>query len=183
MKNKIIIGLILLSLFNISFVSATGLCLGNDGYYHDCDNDRYFDRPNYETSYYYHGNYYPTRDYYYREYYRPGCCGSRCNKNDGLTYKDTKEYKRTIEYNYEDRGVSENMKYTINEKTEIELNYDIPYLINMGYYTNQNTNYNNNQNNNQRYNNNTNTGSWYDLLYDADPVPYSTSWYEKNKGN
>ena len=131
MNNKLIFSLgILISLvliFSLNLVSAE-LCLGNDGYYHDCDNDRYFDRPNYETSYYYHGNYYPTRDYYYREYYRPSCCGSKRNKDDGLTYKDTEEYKRTIEYNYEDRGVSENVKYTINEKTEINSHYDIPYV-------------------------------------------------------
>lgn len=136
MNSKLIFSLgILISLvlvFSLNLVSAE-LCLGNDGYYHDCDNDKYFDKPSYETSYYYHGNYYPTRDYYYREYYRPSCCGSGCNKEEGLTYKDTEEYKRTIEYEYKDRGVSENIKYTINEKTEIELNYDlnkIPYFYN-----------------------------------------------------
>ncbi len=174
MKNKTIFSLgILISLVFIlclSSVSATGLCLGNDNYYHDCDDDRYFDRydRNYDDYYYYHGNYYPTRDYYYREYYRPSCCGSRCDKDDGLTYKDAEEYTRTIEYNYEDRGISENIKYSINEKSEINLNYNIPYLINIGYYNNMN----NNQNN---YN--TNTGSWYDLLYDVEPVPYSSGWY------
>jgi len=52
MNNKLIFSLsILISLaliFSLSLVSAE-LCRGNDGYYHDCDNDRYFDRPNYET--------------------------------------------------------------------------------------------------------------------------------------
>lgn len=172
MNNKLIFSLgILISLvlvFSLNLVSASELCRGNDGYYHDCDDDRYFDRPNYDTSYYYHGNYYPTRDYYYREYYSPNCCGSGCNKDDGLTYKDTEEYKRTIEYNYEDRGISENVKYTINEKTQINSHYDVPYLINMGYYNNIN---------NDQNNYNTNTGSWYNLLYDVEPVPYSSSWY------
>ncbi|MDP3026625.1 MAG: hypothetical protein Q8N63_02875 [Nanoarchaeota archaeon] len=126
-------------IFSLNLVSAE-LCRGNDGYYHDCDNDRYFDRPNYETSYYYHGDYYPTRDYYYRGYYQQSCCGSRCRKDDGLTYKDAEEYKRTIEYNYEDRGISENIKYTINEKTDTNLHYDIPYLMSMNYYANQNAN-------------------------------------------
>ena len=171
MNNKLIFSLgILISLvlvFSLNLVSASGLCLGNDGYYHDCDDNRYFDyNKDYDHSYYYHGNYYPTRDYYYREYYRPSCCGSRCNKNDGLTYKDIEEYKRTIEYNYEDRGVSENIKYTINEKTEINSHYDIPYLINRGYYDNKNIDNTNNK------------GNWYDLLYDADPVPYSSYWYQ-----
>jgi len=181
MENKIIICLILLSLFNIGFISASRLCIGNDGYYHDCDDNRYFnsyDR-NYDNYYYYRGDYYPTRDYYYREYYRPRSCGSRCNKEDGLTYKDTEEYKRTIEYNYEDRGISENIKYSINEKTQTNLHYDNSYLR---YYSNYN-NMNNNQNSNNRgYNDNynTNTGYWYNLLYDVEPVPYSSGWYNQN---
>ena len=171
MNNKLIFSsAVLLSLvfiFSLNYVSA-GLCLGNDGYYHNCDDDQYFDRPNYQTSYYYHGNYYPTRDDYYREYYRPKYSSSNCNDDEGLTYADTEEYKRTIEYNYEDRGVSENIKYTINEKTEINSRYDIPYLINIGYYNNQNNNLGNS---------NTNTGSWTDFLYNAKPVPYSSGWY------
>lgn len=163
-KSIFILGIISLFLIlSLNLVSASGLCRGNDGYYHDCDDDRYFDRPNYQTSYYYHGNYYPTRDYYYRSYYAPRCYSQRCNKDDGLTYKDTEEYKRTIEYKYEDRGISENIKYTINEKTDTNLHYDIPYLMNMRYYANQNADYNN-----QKGNRNTNTRNWYDFLYDID---------------
>lgn len=180
MNNKLIFSLgILISLVFIlclNLVSAFDLCRGNDGYYHDCDDDRYFDKPNYETSYYYHGDYYPTRDYYYRGYYQSSCCGSKCDKEEGLTYKDTEEYKRTIEYNYEDRGVSENIKYSINEKTQINSHYDIPYIINM-------VNYNNNKNNNQEDNSNTNTGSWYDFLYDVEPVPHTAYWYESTSRN
>jgi len=184
--------LILVLAFNL--VSASGLCTGNDGYYHDCDDSRYFDdRYNdYDNYYYYNGDYYPTRDYYYREYYRPSCCGlgSSCGKNNedrGLTYKDSEEYKRTIEYDYEDRGVSESIKYTINEKTETNLKYDISYLRQYSNYNN-NLGYNGPQNSNNRnyYNQNNNyasSGTWYDLLYDADTVPYTSGWYEQNKGN
>ena len=141
-------------IFSLNLVSAE-LCLGNDGYYHDCDNDRYFDKPRYETSYYYHGNYYPTRDYYYRGYYQQSCCGSRCRKDEGLTYKDTEEYKRTIEYNYEDRGVSENIKYTINEKTDINSHYDIPYVY---AYLNSNSGENSNSENKPK--------AWYSWMYE-----------------
>ncbi|MDD5192157.1 MAG: hypothetical protein PHH54_06890 [Candidatus Nanoarchaeia archaeon] len=166
LSSGILISLVLV--LSLSLVSASGLCLGNDGYYHDCDNNRYFDyNKNYAHEYCYHGECYPTRDYYYREYYRPSCCGSNCNKDEGLTYKDTEEYKRTIEYNYEDRGVNENIKYTINEKKEINLNYDLPYLR---YHSNNII---------QNYNkgSDTNTGNWYDLLYDIERVPHSSGWY------
>lgn len=157
MKNKLILSLgtliSMVLIFNLNLVSA-GLCLGNDNYYHDCDDDRYFDKPSYETRYYYHGNYYPARDYYYRDYYRPNCCSSGCKKDDGLTYKDNEEYKRTTEYRYEDRGISEKIKKTITEKTEIELNYDIPYVYSYLNYDYLNSN------------SQDKTKSWYSWMYE-----------------
>ncbi len=135
MKKQIILtSLFLILILNLNFISA-GLCLGNDGYYHGCDDNRYFndwDR-DYDDYYYQHGKYYPTRDYYYRDYYKPRCYKKRCLKDEGLHYKDVEEYKRTIEYEYKDVWGSETIKTSINEKTEIELDYDGPYMYQSHY--------------------------------------------------
>lgn len=55
-KNILFFGSLVFSVLLISFVSA-GLCKGNDGYYHDCNDfsDRYYKNnfyPNYKTEYY-----------------------------------------------------------------------------------------------------------------------------------
>jgi len=123
MKKKIILGLILLSLFGINFVSASGLCLGDDRYYHNCDDSKYFDDSNY-NNYYSYGKYYPVRDYYKEHYH------SKYKKyNTQIKYDDVEEYKRTINYEYEDKYGSQKIKYVINEKTEIEMDYNLPYYI------------------------------------------------------
>ena len=122
MNKKLILCFAVLIFLSMSFVSA-GLCLGNDRYYHDCDDSRYFD--DYDDEYYYHGKYYPTRAYYYREYYRP-----RYRKSSSKIksyYKDVEEYTRTIESRYEDRYGYENVKVIISERTEIERDYEWPY--------------------------------------------------------
>lgn len=97
MNKKIILvfGILLAFIFMTNLVSAA-LCLGEDRYYHDCDDARYFDdkNNNYADEYYYHGNYYPARDYYYREYYKPRCQSSKCYTNYQVKdyYKETEEY-------------------------------------------------------------------------------------------
>ena len=194
---KLIIGLILLGLLGINFISAAGLCRGNDGYYHDCDDSRYFEKNN--DQYYYHGNYYPAsnsytldrdneyrnrygygqtynsygynnyqNDYYGNNYYKPSSCCSRSDDN-GLAYIDTLEHTTTTQYKYEDRGISENIKKIVYEKTETDSYYDIPHLIAMGYY---NQDKNTNQNTNQNANSNANSGGFWDFLYNVNhPVP------------
>ncbi len=132
MKSKIILGIILLSLLSLNFISASGLCLGADRYYHDCDDSRYFcrDDVHYDDYYTYHGRDYPSRDYYYRDYYKPRYKGRGYKKYYTETkYDDVEEYKRTINYKYEDRYGSQKYKTTINEKTEIELDYNVPYYV------------------------------------------------------
>jgi len=131
MNRKIIFALILVSILNLSFVSAN-LCRGRDGYYHDCDDDKFFEPPDYDNYYYYHGKYYPSRDYYYRNYYETGCA-SHCKTEN--YYKDTEEYNRVIEYKYKDKYGYENIKTSIITKTEIESDYKLPY--NLIYYTNK----------------------------------------------
>jgi hypothetical protein len=131
MQKKIILSLAILSviLLSLNFISASGLCRGYDGYYHDCDNSRYFDRYDrgYDDYYSYHGRDYPTRDYYYRDYYRP----KRYSRNyyTKIKYDDVEEYKKTINYVYEDRYGTQKYKTTLNQKTEIRLDYDIPYYV------------------------------------------------------
>ncbi len=119
--NKTLILSFLLILTLTSFVSA-GLCRGDDGYFHDCDDLRYFDR--YDDEYYYHGRYYPSRAYYYRDYYRPRY--RRHSSKIKTYYNDVEEYTRITEYDYEDRYGYENIKTTILEKTEIESDYEMP---------------------------------------------------------
>jgi len=173
MSKKLIIGLVVLFVLVLSLspVSA-GLCLGNDGYYHDCGDNKYFEDRDYNGYYYYHGRYYPTRDYY-REYYRPrGYKKNYCCKDERLSYKDTEDYTRIIVYDYEDRWINEKLKYTINEKTEYELDYDKPYYrsrydsikyMNDRYYGNK---YHKGE------------GSWSDFWYDDYLIP-GTYYYKK----
>ncbi len=127
MNKKLTLSFLLVLVLSIGFISA-GLCFGSDGYYHDCDDDRYFDdsENDYDNEYYYHGKYYPTRDYYYREYYRPK--HNAYSKNYVRDYyKETTEYKHTIESLHEDRYGYESVKVTISEKTEVERDYKWPY--------------------------------------------------------
>ena len=132
MNKKLIFSLIVLSLFSISFVSA-GLCLGYDNYYHDCDDSRYYERD--YDDYYSHGKYYPSRNYYYDNYYKPSYrdnrYGSRrSNRNDiEIKYDDVEEYKKTVNYEYEDRYGIQKYKTTLNQKTEISFDYDLPYYL------------------------------------------------------
>ena len=121
---KLILSFLLILTLTISFVSA-GLCRGNDGYYHDCDDSRYFEA--YDDEYYYNGRYYPSRAYYYRDYYKPRY--RRSSSKIEQYYKDVEEYTRTIEYRYKDRYGYENIKTSILEKTEIESDYEIPYYV------------------------------------------------------
>ena len=120
MNKKIILSFLLVSVLTISFISA-GLCRGNDGYYHDCDDNRYFE--DYGDEYYYNGRYYPSRAYYYRDYYN-----GRDRRSSQIEdyYNDIEEYTRTIEYRHKDRYGYENIKTTILEKTEIESDYEMP---------------------------------------------------------
>lgn len=124
MNKKPILSFLLILTLSISFVSA-GLCRGNDGYYHDCDDSRYFE--DYDDEYYYNGRYYPSRAYYYRDYYRPRY--RRSSSKIEQYYNDVEEYTRTTEYKYKDRYGYENIKTSISEKTEIESNYEIPYYV------------------------------------------------------
>ena len=130
MKKLILTPAFFLMLFlGISMLSATGLCKGNEGYYHDCDDDKYFKNmdKDYEAYYYYHGKYYPTRDDYYREYYQP-----KYNKNkykEENYYKETTEYTQTIESRYKNKYGYENIKTTYSEKTKIESDYKIPSYV------------------------------------------------------
>jgi hypothetical protein len=157
-KTHIILSFILILTLTTSLISA-GLCLGRDKYYHDCDDNRYFDDRDYDDEYYYHGTYYPVRDYYYRNYYRPRYRTSRIENY----YKDVEEYTRTTEYRHKDRYGYENIKTIILEKTEIESDYEIPYYA-------------------SRYN----RGNWYnekDREEDEDkiiirPVPWHYSVYK-----
>jgi len=122
MSKKLILSFLLILILGISFVSA-GLCRGNDGYYHDCDDLRYFE--DYDDEYYYNRRYYPSRAYYYRDYYRPRY--RRSSSKIEQYYNDVEEYTRTTEYKYKDRYGYENIKTSISEKTEIESDYEIPY--------------------------------------------------------
>ena len=124
MNRKPILSFLLILALTISFVSA-GLCRGNDGYYHDCDDSRYFE--DYDDEYYYNGRYYPSRAYYYRDYYKPRY--RRFSSKIEQYYNDVEEYTRTIEYKYKDRYGYENIKTSISEKTEIESDYEIPYYV------------------------------------------------------
>ncbi len=121
MNKKLILSFFLILGLTISFVSA-GLCRGNDGYFHDCDDLRYFDR--YDDDYYYNGRYYPSRAYYYRDYYRPKYRGF--NSRIENYYKNIEEYTRTTEYKHKDRYGHESVKTTISERTEIESDYEMP---------------------------------------------------------
>lgn len=115
---KLILSILLILTLTTTLISA-GLCRGDDGYYHDCDDSRYFE--DYDDEYYYNGRYYPSRAYYYRDYYKP----RYSNKFENY-YKDVEEYSRNIEYKYKNRYGSQTLKYTIDEKTEIESDYGIP---------------------------------------------------------
>tara|TARA_Y100000310_G_scaffold343302_1_gene450269 strand:- start:575 stop:1099 length:525 start_codon:yes stop_codon:yes gene_type:complete len=134
MNKKLIFGIIFLSLISLSFVSA-GLCLGYDNYYHDCDDSRYYEyNRDYDDYYYKYGKEYPTRDYYYRDYYRPKRYSRNYDRyrrrNDiEIKYDDVEEYNRLVVYDYEDRYGSQKYKTTINTKTEINLDYDLPSYI------------------------------------------------------
>ncbi len=131
---KLIFSFLLIFFLSISFISA-GLCRGYDGYYHDCDDSKYFNNyRNYDDGYYYHGKYYPVRDYYYRDYYDYNPRTSRYRRSkEREYYNDVEEYSRVIEYDYENRYGYENIKTTIFEKTEIESDYEIPYYVSGRY--------------------------------------------------
>ena len=119
MKKTLILGLglVFLTLFSLSLISADGLCRGYDGYYHDCDDSRYYDGRDYDDYYYHHGKYYPTRDYYYRDYYSPRYRTKRYDTE--LEYDDVEEYSRKIEYSYEDRYGEQKIKTTIYQELRL----------------------------------------------------------------
>jgi len=160
-KSILVLGALLTFILTINFVSA-GLCKGYDGYYHDCDDDKWFYDNNYDDEYYRYGKYYPTRDYYYRDYYEPRY---RTRRYDREThYEDVEEYSRTIEYTYEDRYRNEKIRTVISQITEIELDYDEPYYDYR--YQDRDRNY----------------GRDYDRYYDRygyenDNVVYSVPWH------
>ena len=142
-KTVLSIGILLAIILSLNFISASGLCRGYDGYYHDCDDSRYYDdNKGYDDYYSYNGRDYPTRDYYYRDYYQPKYRDSKykSSKNDiEIKYNDVEEYNRVIVYDYEDRYGTQKYKTTLNQKTEIKLNYEIPYYVvynDLGYSNN-----------------------------------------------
>lgn len=133
MNKKIILSALLILTLTTTLISA-GLCRGNDGYYHDCDDSRYFE--DYDEEYYYNGRYYPSRAYYYRDYYRPRYRMSSSKIEN--YYKDIEEYTRTTEYKHKDRYGYESVKTTILERTEIESDYEFPIY---NYYPYRNYGY------------------------------------------
>jgi len=180
MNKKLILSLSILSviLLSINFISASGLCLGNDKYYHDCDDSRYYDRYDrgYDDYYSYHGRDYPTRDYYYQDYYRPKRYSKNYNKysrrNDiTIKYDDVEEYKKTINYEYEDRYGTQKYKTTLNQKTEIKLDYDVPY-----YVVYDDLRYDNRNGNSYDYQYRDNN---YEEKRYLNPIPWTYSQYKK----
>lgn len=180
MQKKLIlsIGILSVILISLNFVSASGLCKGYDGYYHDCDNDKYFYYNNdYDDYYYKHGKYYPTRDYNYRGYYNY-CgdydCYDRYEKRyynepryrdryyrDGDRYYDkdrVRERRYDTELDYDDveeyertiNYIYEDRYGNQNVKTTIYQKNEIDYDYNIPYYVYP-INYNNDRKYDTRY--------------------------------